>query len=230
MASLAAAANPLLLLLQNRCRELGITMKFEYEFDPVQLDEAPFADSDLIVAADGSTAASAPALPTILAPRSMSEKTSSVGLVPPANLTPLNIFSGPPITVQWSPTAINTKLMPAPGSYETTKAAWLGLGFDKLDDSKAEHLPLLEQIFARELEGHKLIDNRSMWRHFPMIRNATAVRGNVVLMGDAKSTAHYSIGSGTKLAMEDAIGLFEAMCASASVTEALAGYESASPG
>ena len=68
-------------------------------------------------------------------------------------------------------------------------------------------------MFAEELDGHPLIANRSLWRNFPNITNKTWVRvegKTAVLVGDAKATAHFSIGSGTKLAMEDAIALFEA--------------------
>ncbi len=114
---------------------------------------------------------------------------------------------------------------------ETSKETWAGLGFDKLDDSKAEHLPLLEELFAKRLNGHKFIDNRSIWIHFPMVRNETWVKDNIVLLGDAKATAHYSIGSGTKLAMEDSTALLEALRASHQqagsfqISDALAGYE-----
>ncbi|MEM0907738.1 MAG: FAD-dependent monooxygenase, partial [Pseudomonadota bacterium] len=73
--------------------------------------------------------------------------------------------------------------------------------------SDAESAEYLEKVFARALDGHPLKTNRSMWRNFPMIRNAKWTRGNIVLLGDAKATAHFSIGSGTKLAMEDAISL-----------------------
>ena len=62
----------------------------------------------------------------------------------------------------------------------------------------------------RSWTGHTLITNRSLWRNFPMIRNTRWVKDNIVLLGDAKATAHFSIGAGTKLAMEDAIALFEA--------------------
>ena len=62
----------------------------------------------------------------------------------------------------------------------------------------------------RNCNGHRLITNRSIWRNFPMIRCERWTADNVVLLGDAKATAHFSIGSGTKLAMEDAISLFEA--------------------
>ena len=69
----------------------------------------------------------------------------------------------------------------------------------------------MAEIFGWFLDGHQLLTNRSMWRNFPMIRSKRWVKDNMVLLGDAKATAHFSIGSGTKLAMEDAIALAEAM-------------------
>src|SRR5262249_47745478 len=68
----------------------------------------------------------------------------------------------------------------------------------------------VEGLFAKELQGHRLITNRSIWRNFPTIRCERWVADNMVLIGDAKATAHFSIGSGTKLAMEDGIALYEA--------------------
>ena len=85
----------------------------------------------------------------------------------------------------------------------------------------------LEAVFAEELAGHKLIANRSIWRNFPTITNATWVMDNVVLIGDAKATAHFSIGSGTKLAMEDAIALYESLRDASSVQAALHRYDTA---
>ena len=90
---------------------------------------------------------------------------------------------------------------------ETDEATWKNFGFDAKDE--AATLATLERVFAAELDGHPLIPNRSIWRNFPTITNKTWVKGNAVLVGDAKATAHFSIGSGTKLAMEDAIALFE---------------------
>ena len=86
-------------------------------------------------------------------------------------------------------------------------------------------LETLERVFAEELDGHRLIPNRSVWRNFPTITNQTWVKGNAVLVGDAKATAHFSIGSGTKLAMEDAIALFEAVRSQASLDKALEKYD-----
>ena len=84
-------------------------------------------------------------------------------------------------------------------------------------------------MFAEELDGHKLITNRSLWRNFPTIRCENWTADNIVLIGDAKATAHFSIGSGTKLAMEDAIALYEAFRATGGrdVKTALAHFESA---
>src|SRR5260370_9959209 len=80
-------------------------------------------------------------------------------------------------------------------------------------------------IFGWFLDGHQLLTNRSMWRNFPMIRSKRWVKDNMVLLGDAKATAHFSIGSGTKLAMEDAIALADAMHAAPTTEAALQLYE-----
>src|SRR5258708_37225534 len=83
----------------------------------------------------------------------------------------------------------------------------------------------MAEIFGWFLGGHQLLINRSMWRNFPMIRSKRWVKDNMVLLGDAKATAHFSIGSGTKLAMEDAIALADAMHRAPSVEAALQQYE-----
>ena len=91
---------------------------------------------------------------------------------------------------------------------ETDPETFARAGLDKLDE--AQSAKFLEGVFAEELAGHKLIINRSLWRNFPTIRCESWTHDNIVLIGDAKATAHFSIGSGTKLAMEDAIALYEA--------------------
>jgi anthraniloyl-CoA monooxygenase len=109
---------------------------------------------------------------------------------------------------------------------ETTPAAWRGLGLDRA--SEEESLAICEDLFADVLEGHRLIANRSLWIDFVTVRNASWRHGNVVLLGDAAHTAHFSIGSGTKLAMEDAIALAWAFRehGPGDVPRALAAYES----
>src|SRR5947208_17124911 len=83
-------------------------------------------------------------------------------------------------------------------------------------------LRALELLFAEELGGHGLIANRSLARNFPNIRNATWVMDKVVLVGDAKATAHVAIGSGTKLGMDDAVELVDSLRLEGGVEGALA--------
>ncbi len=106
---------------------------------------------------------------------------------------------------------------------ETSETAWKKAGLDQATEEQT--LAFCEKLFADELAGHKLIANRSIWRTFPTVRNAHWYFDNVVLMGDACHTAHFSIGSGTKLAMEDAIELAAALKSTKSVKEALDAYE-----
>jgi 2-polyprenyl-6-methoxyphenol hydroxylase-like FAD-dependent oxidoreductase len=77
--------------------------------------------------------------------------------------------------------------------------------------NEVDTLSYCERVFERTLNGHRLLSNRSGWRNFPNVRNAHWSTGNVVLIGDALRTAHFSIGSGTRLAMEDAIALARAI-------------------
>jgi anthraniloyl-CoA monooxygenase len=80
---------------------------------------------------------------------------------------------------------------------ETDERTWRNFGFDKL--SETEMLPVIERVFAAELEGHALIANRSLWRNFPTITNKTLGEGQRGAGGRRQGTAHFSIGSGTKL-------------------------------
>ena len=91
--------------------------------------------------------------------------------------------------------------------------------------SEQETIAYLEDMWAHLLKGHKLVGNRSYWRRFPVIRNKNWHYKNIVLLGDALHTAHFSIGSGTKLAMEDAINLFNAFDGARSVQEALSRFQ-----
>ncbi len=93
------------------------------------------------------------------------------------------------------------------------------------DASEEETLAWCETLFAERLDGDRLIANRSIWRSFPTLTCARWSRENVVLLGDAAHTAHFSVGSGTKLAMEDATALAEALGRERDVPAALAAYE-----
>ncbi len=211
----------LLNILQDRGRELGVQMRFQREVEGLE----EFADSDLVVIADG--------LNSKIRSRYEDHFQPTVDLRPNkftwlGSTKPLDAFKyffreTPEGTIvahcyQYEPDRSTWVI-------ETDEKTWRNFGFDKLGES--EMLPVIERVFAEELEGHALIANRSLWRNFPTITNKTWVKGNAVLVGDAKATAHFSIGSGTKLAMEDAIALFEAFKKHPEVKKALTVYDTA---
>jgi 2-polyprenyl-6-methoxyphenol hydroxylase-like FAD-dependent oxidoreductase len=110
--------------------------------------------------------------------------------------------------------------------FECDAATWMRAGFAAMDEPAT--LAYCERVFAATLRGHKLVSNRSVWRNFPKVRNARWSVGNRVLLGDAQRTAHFSIGSGTRLAMEDAIALTKALSESRDdLPAALAAFEAA---
>ena len=109
---------------------------------------------------------------------------------------------------------------------EMNEATFERAGFAALDDAGSRRR--CERLFAATLDGHPLISNNSIWRQFPIVHNERWSHGNCVLIGDALHTAHFSIGSGTRLAMEDAIALDKALAAQGDdVPAALAAFEAA---
>ena len=106
---------------------------------------------------------------------------------------------------------------------ETTDAAWRAAGLEEGDE--AATIAYCEALFREELEGHRLIGNRSIWRQFPTVKCRNWSDGRLVLLGDAAHTAHFSVGSGTKLAMEDAIELSRVLQGATDVAAALRTYE-----
>jgi 2-polyprenyl-6-methoxyphenol hydroxylase-like FAD-dependent oxidoreductase len=111
---------------------------------------------------------------------------------------------------------------------ECAPETWTGLGLDRADE--AEGLALLEKLFADVLDGHPLIgrsasDAGAPWLTFRTLTNRTWYRDNLVLVGDAAHTTHYSIGTGTTLALEDAIALADALREQPDLPRALARYE-----
>ncbi len=115
----------------------------------------------------------------------------------------------------------------APGAstflVECDRKTWDRYGFAEktVEESKA----ICEKVFARTLDGHPLISNKSAWRNFPWLWNERWHVGNLVLVGDALHTAHFSIGSGTRLAMEDVVSLVKALEVEDDVERGLARYE-----
>jgi len=106
---------------------------------------------------------------------------------------------------------------------EVDEATYQRAGFEAMPE--AESLRLCQQVFAPDLHGHPLLSNRSTWRRFPVIWNQRFHDGRTVLIGDALRTVHFSIGSGTRLAMEDAIALARALRATSDVEAALGRFQ-----
>src|SRR5260221_12249111 len=88
---------------------------------------------------------------------------------------------------------------------ECDEATWKKAGLDRADDAQSR--AYCERVFAPDLDGHPLVSNKSLWRQFPLLSNRCWHSGKFVLIGDALRTVHFSIGSGTRLAVEDAIPL-----------------------
>jgi anthraniloyl-CoA monooxygenase len=209
----------LLLILQERARELGVTLLFEADVD----DESRFADADLIVLADGINSRFRDKYADHFRPEVdlRSNKFAWMG-----STRPLDAFTFIFQETEWGPFIAHAYQYEAGRStwiFETDAETFQRAGLEGLSEKKSADR--MAEIFGWFLEGHQLQTNRSMWRNFPMIRSARWVKGNMVLLGDAKATAHFSIGSGTKLAMEDAIALAEAMAQAPSVEAALQTYE-----
>jgi len=211
----------LLNILQDRARELGVQMKFQREVE----DLSEFPDSDLVVVADG--------INSRIREKHKEHFQPSVDLRPNkftwlGSTKPLDAFK---YFFRETPQGIilahcyQYEADRSTWVIETDETTWRNFGFDRMGEQ--EMTLALEKIFAEELEGHPLIANRSVWRNFPNITNKTWVKDNAVLVGDAKATAHFSIGSGTKLAMEDAIALYEALRSEESVKPALRKYDTA---
>ena len=211
----------LLLLLQERAVALGVTLSFQTEL----ADSAALArDFDLVVAADGMSSRIRDTYQdhfkaeTDLRPNRFVWMGSTKELDAftfffrelPEGIVIIHAYQYEPGRSTWI--------------FETDPQTYEKLGLDQM--SEAQSAAFLEKTFAEELDGHTLITNRSLWRQFPMIRASRWVKDNIVLIGDAKATAHFSIGSGTKLAMEDAIHLHRAFHARGlDVPAALEHYE-----
>jgi anthraniloyl-CoA monooxygenase len=211
----------LLNILQDRGRELGVQMRFQREVEDI--DE--FSGSDLVVVADG--------INSKIRSKHEAHFQPSVDLRPNkftwlGSTKPLDAFK---YFFRETPEGVilahcyQYEAERSTWVIETDERTWRNFGFERKDEP--EMLLTLQEIFSEELEGHPLIPNRSVWRNFPTITNKTWVLGNAVLVGDAKATAHFSIGSGTKLAMEDAIALFESLRTEDSVGQALKKYDTA---
>lgn len=198
----------LLLLLQERCRQAGVRLHFSTMID-VDTFEEQFSDSDLILLGNGINSPMREKYTEEFGVKTVERPNYFTWL---GSTKPLDAFTFFFVETEHGIFAAHTYQYEAGHStwvLETTPDCWHASGF--ADMSEEESARYLETVFADELDGHSFITNRSIWRNFPVITCERWHHDNMVMVGDIKATAHWSIGSGTKLAMECAIALSDAV-------------------
>ena len=197
----------LLKLLHQRCREEGVNLHFEQAVD----DLSQFANSDIIVACDGIGSTIRSQFQSEFGTKIKMMKNRFVWM---GSTKPLDAFTYFFRTTPFGTIVAHTYQYEEGKStwiFECSEETWQKIGFEETNED--DTVRKISEIFAAELDGHSLITNKSHWRQFPHVTNEKWFYNNIVLLGDAKATAHYSIGSGTKLAMDSAIGLSDAVVA-----------------
>jgi 2-polyprenyl-6-methoxyphenol hydroxylase-like FAD-dependent oxidoreductase len=209
----------LLTLLQARAASVGVTLR--YDTPVASLDQ--LAGYDLIVAADGLNSLS----------RRSFEREFGASISYSSNKfawygTTQRFETLSQTFVRTEHGAFNAhhyRYSPSMSTFlvECDAATWQAYGFAEktIEQSQA----ICEHVFAATLGGHRLVSNKSVWRNFPWIWNENWSVRNIVLIGDALHSAHFSIGSGARLAIEDAIALAKALEAEEDIPSALARYE-----
>ncbi len=211
----------LLELLARRARALGVEILGQREIR----EPADCGPADLVVAADGVASLLRDRLADQFQPQLDWRTNRFVWLGTTRPFPAFTFYFKPSPAGLWRTHAYQYAAGRSTFIVEAREETWQASGLREEDE--AGTIAYLEQLFKEELEGHRLLANRSIWRRFPTVRNARWHAGNVVLLGDAAHTAHFSVGSGTKLAMEDAIALAAALRDGKPVPEALAAYEAA---
>jgi len=210
----------LLKILQRRCEELGVVIKFRLEVADI---DSLKADCDLLVAADGVNS---------LVRQTFNDHFQSDLSVRPNKYIwygTNQLFHGLTLTFRETRAGVfaahSYKFDQTTSTFivECDPQTWNEAGFAKMSDEETR--ARLAEVFARDLNGQPLLSNNSKWINFLLVKNARWSFENVVLLGDALHTAHFSIGSGTKLAMEDAIALKESFDATFDVAAALRQFE-----
>jgi 2-polyprenyl-6-methoxyphenol hydroxylase-like FAD-dependent oxidoreductase len=194
----------LLRALHRHCRQVGVDIRFEHRLD----DITSLQDADLIVAADGANSALRtryaqhfqPELdvrPNYLAWYGTTQLFNALSLIFRQCEAGLLIAH----TYRYSRTH-STFLV------ECDPQTFVRAGLDRMSES--DSLAYCERVFAPDLQGHPLLSNHSQWFRYTIVKNKNWYYRNIVLLGDALRTGHPSVGSGTRLAMQDAIALFQA--------------------
>ena len=209
----------LLNILQRRCRALGVRLEFEREVR----DVAEFEGADLIVGADGINGLVRRTYGEFFRPQVAVHPTKYVWF---GSDLPLDAFTF--IFRRNDDGLFQVHAYPFDARtctfiVECPEDAWRRAGLESA--SEAESIAYCEALFQPELQGHRLLSNRSLWVNFLTLRQESWHHHNVVLLGDAAHTAHFSIGSGTKLAMEDSIALVDALRRHRDLGAALNDYE-----
>ncbi|MEV0175630.1 bifunctional salicylyl-CoA 5-hydroxylase/oxidoreductase [Streptomyces sp. NPDC050803] len=210
----------LLEILHNRCRDLGVELRFRSEAPyPAWLSET----HDLVIAADGVHSTTREAYAHVFRPHVASHHCRYIWLAAD--------FAFDAFRFEIAETEHGVMQLHgypyAPGAstviVEMREEVWRAAGFDELDER--ESIDRCAKIFADALGGRPLRSNNSAWTTFRTVVNERWSHGNVVLLGDAAHTAHFSIGSGTKLAVEDALALAACLEEQPDVAAALSAYE-----
>ncbi|UPK74287.1 bifunctional salicylyl-CoA 5-hydroxylase/oxidoreductase [Nocardioidaceae bacterium SCSIO 66511] len=220
----------LLQLLQQRCAELGVDVRFGTEAPDV---EDLRRDHDLVVAADGLNSAIRRTYADSFGPTLDERRCKYMWL------GTSKVFESFTFSIRETPYGV-MQLHGYPYDdkastfiIELNESVWRAAGFDKTLDgrelapgeSDEESIARVRELFAEELGDYEVLANNSRWVTFTTVRNESWVHDNVVLLGDAAHTAHFSIGSGTKLAMEDALALAACLHEHSALPDALAAYE-----
>jgi anthraniloyl-CoA monooxygenase len=209
----------LLNILQERCRRLGVELRFETNV----ADTDALRDCDLLVGADGVNSAVRDRY------RDQFQPDVSVRSNKYIWFGTRRLFHGLTLTFRETGDGVfaahSYKFDSGTSTFivECDERTWDAAGFASMsDDETRAHLAM---VFARDLDGHELLSNNSKWINFLLVRNARWGFENVALVGDALHTAHFSIGSGTKLALEDSIALHDCFARGRGVPAALAEFE-----
>ena len=211
----------LLKILADRCLQLGVKLCFQREIG----DPETLRDADLVLAADGANSIVRERYREHFRPAADTRPNRFVWLGTKKPFPAFTFYFKADRHGLWRVHAYQYEPGFSTFIVEARDTTWRAAGMDRA--SEGETIAFCERLFAKELDGHRLVSNRSVWRSFPTIRNERWHHENVVLLGDAAHTAHFSVGSGTKLAMEDAVALAGALEMRREIPASLEAYEEA---